>query len=100
MTKGEKACRAIKAATKESQVIAAVHGYVESLAPSEAAVLPEELLAMGLTQAEEVLQSALQALHGQMEGGGGKPKSGVLSEASLVFTTAARRLAALAKDTA
>ena len=98
MTKAEKACREIRAATKESQVIGAVKDYIDSLTPADATALPEEILALGLTQAEEVIQSGLQALHSRMEGRGEKGKNAILSEASLVFTTAARRLAALAKD--
>ena len=100
VSRSDKACRAIRAAKKESEVIEAVRGYVESLAPSDAQLLPKELLTMGLAQAEETVQSALQALHTHMAALGETSKAGVVSEAALVFTTAARRLATLAKDPA
>jgi hypothetical protein len=44
MTKSQKACRAIRSARSESQVIAAVRGYLDSLDASDAALLPRELL--------------------------------------------------------
>jgi hypothetical protein len=100
MTKSEKACNAIRAATKDSQVIGAVRDYLDSLDASDAALLPAELLALGLVPAEEMIQSALQALHSQMAGLDETPRAGLLSQAALVFTTAARRLAALAENTA
>lgn len=98
-TRSDKACRAIRAANQESEVIAAVRDYLESLDASEAARLPAEILVMALTPAEELVQSALQALHSSMESSG-EAKGGLLHEAAFVFTTAARRLATLAKDTA
>lgn len=100
MTRGEKACTAIRAAAKESDVIGAVREYLESLDKSDAARLPAEILAMGLASAEELVQSALQALHTGMGAAQGDSKAGILNEATLVFTTAARRLAVLAKDAA
>jgi hypothetical protein len=100
MLKGEKACRDIRTARNESEVLGAVRTYLDSLDAADAALLPAELLVMGLTPAEELIRSALEALHEEMEAGAGKSKRGLLNEASLVFTTAARRLAALAKDPA
>jgi hypothetical protein len=100
MLKGEKACRAIRAAGNESEVLGAVREYLDSLDASDAALLPAELLVMGLTPAEELIQSALQALHSEMESRAHKSKGGILNEAALVFSTAGRRLAALAKNPA
>ncbi len=100
MTKSGKASRAIRAATHESQVLLAVREYLESLSAAEAAALPAELLVMSLGPAEELVQSALQALHGAIDALDEKPRSGVLKESVIVFTAAARRLAAIAKDTA
>lgn len=100
MTSSEKACRAIRSATNESEVVGAVRDYLESLDASDAGRLPAEILAIGLTPAEELIQSALQVLHNGMEQARADSKANVLSEATLVFTTAARRLAALAKDSA
>jgi hypothetical protein len=100
MTRSEKACRAIRNAANESQVIGAVREYLESLDDSDARRLPAEILVMGLSPAEELVQTALQALHDGMEAAHEDSKAGILSEATLVFTTAAKRLAALAKDAA
>ena len=100
MTRSDKACRAIRAATQESEVIGAVRDYLESLDESDARRLPAEILAMGLTPAEELIQTALQVLHSGMEQAQEDSKGDILSEATLVFTTAARRLAALAKNAA
>jgi len=96
MTKSEKACRAIRKATSESEVIGAVRKYLDSLDTSDAALLPAEILVIGLAPAEELIQSALQTLDTHMKAR--KSKSGILPETILVLTTAARRLAALAQD--
>ena len=98
-TKSEKACRAIRAATKESEVITAVKEYLDSLDGADTARLPAEILALGLHSAEEVIHSALAALHAGVRGEGG-PNAGAVNDAVLVFTTAARRLATLAENTA
>ena len=100
MTKSDMACRVIHAAKKESQVIGAVRDYLDSLDASDAAQLPGELLVLGLAPAEEMIQSALLALHGRMTDSGAAPKGGIFSETVLVFTAAARRLAALAENKA
>ena len=100
MTKSQKACRAVRSAKTGSQVINAVQQYLHSLNASDAAQLPKELLVVGLTPAEELIQSALQALHDCITQKGDAPKGGVVRETMLVFTTAARRLAILAKDPA
>ena len=94
MTKSQKACRAIRAARNESQVVAAVRDYLDSLEAADAALLPGELLALGLVPAEELIQTALHALH---EVSRSDAKGGVVKETASVFSTAARRLAALAE---
>ena len=99
MTRTEKACRAIRAATKESQVLAAVRDYLDSLEAADVARLPAQILVMGLTPAEELIQSALQALNDSMRDEG-KNTGGAVNDAVLVFTTAAKRLAVLAENTA
>jgi hypothetical protein len=63
MTNGEHACRRIRTARNESQVLAAVREYLDSLDAKQMALLPTGLLALSLTPAEELVQSALQALH-------------------------------------
>ena len=100
MTNREKACREILAAKHESQVLLAVREYLDSLDVADAALLPAELLVMGLTPAEELIQSALHALHSALGPRGEASKAGVLKDTADVFAAAARRLAALAKDPA
>lgn len=94
MTKSQKACRAIRLARNESQVVAAVRDYLDSLEPSDAARLPGELLVMGIVPAEEVIQTALGALH--QVTGSDAAKDGIVKQTVLVFSAAARRLAAFA----
>jgi hypothetical protein len=100
MKKSDVACRDIRAARSESDVITAVRGYLDSLSAEEASVLPAELLARGISQAEELIQSALALVHDQMLGKHDSPDASLLNEIELVFSTAAKRLAVLARDTA
>ena len=95
MTRVDKACRAIRAASRESEVIAAVRDYIDALDSSDAARLPAQILAMGLTPAEEVIQSALQSVQAGMKAGKGA-KGDVGRDLIRVLTAAARRLADLA----
>ena len=100
MKRGDSAVRAIRAASSESQVVEAVQAYLGSLEASEVAQLPEEVLTLGLRQAEEVIQSALALVHCEMLGVREAPGAALLNETALVLSTAAHRLAALAKDAA
>ena len=100
MKKSDSACRAIRAATTETQVVNAVKEYLASLGPTELAFIPVELLAIGISEAEEIVQSALQLVNRELLGSHDAPAAGVLKDASLVLSTAAQRLAALAKDEA
>lgn len=100
MKKSDSACRAIRAATTETQVVSAVREYLGSLGATELAVIPVELLAIGISEAEEIVQSALQLVNRELLEVHDAPASGVLKDASLVLSTAAQRLAALAKDAA
>ena len=97
MTNTEKACRSIRAAKNETQVMAAVREYLDSLDAKDLATLPAELLVLGLTPAEELIQAALQALHDALPGSGAKGGA-IVNDTALVFKAAARRLAALAED--
>jgi hypothetical protein len=90
-------CRAIQAASTEAQVIAVVREYPCSLSPSELAVLPASLTGLGVSHVEEVVQSALQLVHREMLSALDAPEAALLKDAALVFSTAAQRLAALAK---
>ena len=100
MKKSDKACRAIGAASTETEVLAAVRDYLSSLEASEVAVLPAQLMALVLSGAEEVVQSALQLVHTEMLAAHDRPEAALLNQVTLVFSTAAKRLAALAKNTA
>jgi hypothetical protein len=100
MKKGDSACRAINAAANESQVLAAVRDYLASLSAADVALMPAEVMALGLDQIEDLIQSALQLVHHQMMELREAPNAAVLNEAALVLSTAAKRLATLATDTA
>ena len=91
-------CRAIQAAATQEQVIAVVREYLGSLTPSEAAMLPVGLTSLGVSHVEEVVQSALQIVHREMLSVLDAPEATILKEASLVFSTAAQRLAMLTKQ--
>lgn len=99
MKSSDTACRAIRAASTESQVMKAVSEYVDSLAPGAVALLPVELISLGVSGAEEVIHSALHLVNSRMVGSEGSDAD-TLSDVVLVLSTAARRLAALAKNTA
>jgi hypothetical protein len=100
MKRSDAACRAIRSAKTENQVITAVQDYLKTLDQAEIAVLPADILAFGVRQAEEALHTALHHVHEQMLKLDEAAGSAVLTEVTLVFTTAAKRLAALAKDPA
>jgi hypothetical protein len=90
-------CRAIQAAPTEAQVITVVREYLASLDPTEIALLPAGLIGLGISHVEEVVQSALQLVHREMLSALDAPEAAFLKDAALVFSTAAQRLAALAK---
>ena len=99
MKKSDAACSAIHAASSETQVITAVRHYLSTLEASEVALLPREIVDFGLGHTEDAVQSALYLVHTQMLRLGDTPEAAMLNDVTLVFSTAARRLAALAKDT-
>ena len=98
MKKSDSACRAIRAARTESQVVAALRSYLSSLDAAEVVLIPVQILTLGLNHAEESVQQALELIHTQMASVREAPQSSMLNEIALVFSTAARRLAVLAKD--
>lgn len=101
MSNTEAACRRIRAASTESQVIAAVRDYVVALGPAELAALPMQLLPASLLQGEEVIHSALQLIEDAVTRVAGVAAgSEVTDDMRLVLTTAARRLAALSRSSA
>lgn len=100
MKSSDSACRAIRAASTEAEVMTAVRHYLSSLAPSRISLIPAEIVALGFSHAEEVIQAALQLVHREILEMRDGPEAVGLNEIALVFSTAAQRLAALAKDTA
>lgn len=100
MKKSDSARRAIKAAATASEVIAAIRGYLSSLDPPEIALLPESLMAVVLSETEEIVQAALHLVHGALLAARDPSEAELLGDANLVFAAAAKRLAALAKDVA
>ena len=96
LNKTEVACRKIRAATTESQVVAAVRDYLASLGPPEALGIPLQVLSSCLVQTEESIHSAIQLFEdaiGAMREGG--PDSNAAEGTRVVLSTAARRLAAI-----
>ena len=100
MKKSDSARRAITSASTESEVISAVRGYLSSLDALEIALLPAPLMALMLSEAEEIVQSALQLVHTALLAARDSSEAELLGDAHLVFAAAAKRLAALAKDVA
>lgn len=100
MKSSDRACRNIRAASSESQVLQEVSDYLGSLQPAVVAIIPAELMAVGLQQAEEVIHSALEIVHRQIARRERAAEADTLNEMVLVLSTAARRLAVLARNTA
>ena len=92
MKKSDNAVRAIRAATTETQVVAAIRDYLSSLESSEVALLPAEVTAFGLHLTEEVVQSALQLVHDQMLAVGDAPAPKDLPEPELAAWTSVARV--------
>jgi hypothetical protein len=94
----EVACRKIRAATTESQVIAAVRQYVATLEPSDLAGVSLHALKSCLVQGEETIHSALQMFEDAIGAAeGGKPDPRAADGMRLVLTTAARRIASISR---
>lgn len=98
MKKSTSARSAIRAASTESQVLAAVREYLSSLSASELALVPAGIMALGIGQAEEAIQAALLLLHREKLASKAAPAAAVLKDTALVLSAAAKRLAALAED--
>ena len=99
MSKSDAACKKIRAATTETQVIAAVREYLSSLGPPELAGIPLHVVSSCLALTEESIHSALQAFEEALAAvplGKANPKAA--EGTRLVLTTAARRLASLNGD--
>lgn len=94
MNKTEAACRKIRAATSESQVIAAVREYLGSLGPPEVAGIPLHILSSCLVQAEESVHSAIQVFEDAI-GVLGDDHADAAEGTRRVLAAAARRLAAM-----
>jgi hypothetical protein len=94
--KTEVACRKIRSASTETQVIAAVQEYLVSLGPPEVAGIPLHALSSSLVQTEESIHSAIQTLEDALAAiQGGTSSRDAAEGTKRVLTTAARRLAAL-----
>ena len=94
MSKTDAACKRIRAATTESQVMAAVREYLSSLGPRELAGIPLHVVSSSLVMTEESIHSAIQAFEDLLGAAGGVDPDAA-DGPRLVLTTAARRLAAL-----
>ena len=96
MSKSDVACRKIRAATTESQVIAAVREYLGSLGPADALGVPLHAVSSCLVHTEESIHSALQLVEDALAAlQGGSAKSDAAEGTRLVLTSAARKIATL-----
>ena len=96
MSKPEVACRKIRAANTETQVIGVVREYLGSLGPADIAGIPLDVLSSSLVHTEESIHSCIQAVEDAIAVvQGRKPNAKAAEGTRLVLTTAARRLAAL-----
>lgn len=94
MSKANATCKRIRAATTESQVMAAVREYLSSLGPPEVAGIPLHIVSTSLVMTEESLHTAIQAFEDAL-GAVGVGDGDAAEGTRVVLTTAARRLAAL-----
>ena len=83
--KSDAACRDIRAASTESEVVSAVRRYLGSLDAGEVALLPAEIMTLSLSEVEEIVHSALQLLQREMLSSHEAPEATLLREVSLVF---------------
>jgi len=99
VSKSDVACKKIRAATTESQVIGVVREYLGSLGPADALGVPVHAVSSCLVHTEESIHSALQVLEdalAALQGGSANPDAA--EGTRLVLTTAARRIATLNGD--
>ena len=96
MSKTDIACRKIRAANTETQVIAVVREYLASLGPTDVAGIPLHVLSASLVHTEESIHSCIQAVEDAIAAvKGGTADADAVDGTRLVLTAAARRLAAL-----
>ena len=96
MSKTETACKKIRAASTESQVINVVREYLTSLGPPELAGIPLHALSSTLVHTEESIHSAIQVFEDAVAGvADGNSNADVAEGTRQVLATAARRIAAL-----
>ena len=96
MKDSRSACAAIQTAATEEEVVLAVRGYLSSFSDAEVALMPAGLIALGTTDAQGVVQGALELVQREMLAALDAPGADLIRDAVLVFSTAATRLATLA----
>ena len=96
MSRPEVACRKIRAANTESEVVRVVREYLASLGPAGVAGIPLHVLSSGLVHTEESIHSCIQAVEDAIAAvQGGSSNAGAVEGTRVVLTAAARRIAAL-----
>ena len=96
MSNSDVACRKIRAASTETQVIAVVREYLASLGAADVAGIPLHVLSSSLVHTEESIHSCIQAVEDAIAAVQGAKSNGNAARGTrLVLTAAARRLAAL-----
>ena len=90
------ACAAIQAASTEPEVISIVRAYLSSQSAEKVAMIPGDVMALGINYAKEVAQAALEVARREAQVAADAPEASFLRETGRVLATAAMRLVVLA----
>jgi hypothetical protein len=93
------AVAAIHAASTEPEVISIVRTYLSSQTPEKVALIPGDVMALGINYAREVAQAAVEVARREAQAAADAPEVGFLREVGTVLSTAAMRLVVLATGT-
>jgi hypothetical protein len=92
---GTEACRVIREAATEGEVVRALTEYLESLHPMAVAAIPANLLSLHLTHAKDIMGAAVILARHEAKMAHDTPESAIVKDVSSVLTAAATRLAVL-----
>jgi hypothetical protein len=92
---GSDACRIIRAAESEGEVVKALTEYLESLHPMAVAAIPANLLSLHLTHTKDIMGAAVILARHETKMIQETPEAAIVKDVSNVLTAAATRLAVL-----
>jgi hypothetical protein len=92
---GSEACRVIREAASEGEVVRALTEYLESLHPMAVAAIPANLLSLHLTHAKDIMGAAVILARHEAKMIQETPEAAIVRDVSNVLTAAATRLAVL-----